>query len=149
LQEHAQLVCVRKHVLVAFGQRRTWTDVPIERVGERVRRGLCSIGPKTLIPVRPPGTSTRRISPSAVGRSGKNCRPNWQSATSNAASGNGSASTLPSCHSIDAAPKSAGSERATATIPGLISTSSTRAPGRMFVRSTRSADQMAVIAGTR
>src|SRR5262249_55717962 len=75
--------------------------------------GLCAIGPNTFSPTRPPLRSTRRISPSAAGRSEKNWRPSWQATTSNEASASGNATAFPLIHATEPSPA------ATASISAL------------------------------
>ena len=69
------------------------------------------------------GHHTRRASRNAARLSGKNWRPIWHRTTPNVASANGSVSALASCQSM--ATSGGVTVRATASMPGLISTPAT------------------------
>ena len=71
----------------------------------------------------PSAVITRAISRSAATGSGTNIRPDWHRATSNAPSGNGSATASPWCHS-----RSGRTRRATLSMASLRSSPTTR-PG--------------------
>jgi len=83
----------------------------------------CVWSHQQAIATRPPGASTRRISPTAAARSGKNCRPCWHVTASKESSGKGSASALPAMKAMPS-----DSSRATTSIGGARSIPVTDAP---------------------
>ena len=93
----------------------------------QVIHGLWSMPPQVSAPSRPPGASTRRISRNAVAGSGVNINPMREATTSKEASGRSMAAASRTSTLTDA--KVRLRRRATSTMPGAMSLSTTEPPG--------------------
>ncbi len=93
----------------------------------QVIHGLCSMPAQVSAPRRPPGRSTRRISANATEGSGVNISPMRQATTSKEPSGRSMAAA--SMTAVSTLPSAAFRRRATSTMPGAMSLTTTEPVG--------------------